>query len=152
MDVVMIKPGLDYFLQGENETMQPKQKIQTALNTVSSLLTQVHANSGGAGQSQKESRPARFFPEEKKSHKGVLRFWRGVGEQVNDNASIAKPIKMRLVGVAVFFFVAGILVSLNGSTIATQAVIHAPDKVLETAMNVSPDALAYVLNKANIGE
>ncbi|MCB1563682.1 MAG: hypothetical protein KDJ75_08925 [Alphaproteobacteria bacterium] len=114
-----------------------------------SSTTLPRANSGGAGNVSQNDRPARHF-----SHRNILGFWRAVGTHANDNAALVREHNRRvgLSYAAAALMMIGSTFGLNSSTVATQAVLHADSAVLAAAMDISPEALGYVLNHMDIGE
>lgn len=131
--------------------MNRKHKNEENMSSTPSLLTRPHDHLGGAGQSEKKSRAARPFSHTKKQ-KGFIDLWRGVGQQVNDNVEFVFKRRMGVVRVAALILVFGVAMTMNSSSIVTQAVLHTDDAVLSVAMDVNPDALGFVLNSMDIGE
>lgn len=102
---------------------------------------------GGAAASDKDKAAARSFSAHRHLH-----YWRGVGQQINDNKGHV-PRKWKIAALScVGVVIVGLGFALNSSVIITQAVMHADDRVLSTAMEVSPDSVAYLLNNMNVGE
>ncbi len=87
-----------------------------------------------------------------KKNQCALTYWKGVGQQTNDNLSRKVEARVGYSGMAIFAMVCGVILSLNSSAVATQAVMHTDDAVLSTMMDMNPEALAYVLNKMDVGE
>lgn len=85
-------------------------------------------------------------------NQSALEYWKGVGQQTNDNLSRKVEARVGYSGMAIFVMVCGVILSLNSSAVATQAVLHADDAVLSTMMDINPEALAFMLNKMDIGE
>ncbi len=101
-------------------------------------------------------RPIRAQPEagvpDAGTRKKRLNLWKNIGAQANDNGRHASSPWKVAGWVASFILLCGVLVSMNGSIIVTQAVLHADDAVLSTAMDISPDSMATALNMMDVGE
>jgi hypothetical protein len=79
-------------------------------------------------------------------------FWRGIGRQANDNASIAiigRTGYMRIAALAVLF---SALASLSSSAVITRAILDTDDRVMSAIMDINPESMGLILNKVNIGE
>lgn len=121
--------------------MNRNRKKKSNANAISQVSVQRHENLGDAGSSRKKIRHVRLF-----------RFWQGKGKLVNDNTRLAGVKKFNMVRVAGIMLALGMLATLDKSTVATQAVMHADSRTLSAAMDISPDALAFVLNEVKVGE
>lgn len=75
-----------------------------------------------------------------------------MGMLANDNSMRRALSKFRMASLVLGAVALGTILGMNSSAIATQAVLHANDRVLTTAMDVSPEALAHVLNAMDVGE
>jgi hypothetical protein len=100
---------------------------------------------------KKSNLPLNINPRVKKP-KGNFEFWEGLGRQANSNAANASVKWAGFASVASMVLMLGTIVGLNSSVAATQAVLHADDRILAAAMDMDADALAYVLNRVDVGE
>lgn len=114
-------------------------------------------NAGGSGPLLGDRTARLFFTlwrkkqEERKNRKSkTLAFQNKESEYANDYQPVQKPRPRMAMATAALLACAA--VGINSSTIATQAVLHASDGVLLTAMEISPEALAHVLNAVDVGE
>ncbi|MCB1652181.1 MAG: hypothetical protein KDI46_09020 [Alphaproteobacteria bacterium] len=127
------------------KTVNHKLKNNEETQKISTLVTLTRT--ADKAKLQKEAPPVRSF-----SH-GVMGFWKGVGAQVNDNAVVAIKKRGRLTAhAAVFAIMLGGTLCLNSTAVVTQAVLHTDDAVLSAAMDISPQAVGYLLNSINVGE
>ncbi len=70
----------------------------------------------------------------------------------NDNSVRRVLSQVRTFCFVLGAFVFGILAGTHSDTLATQAILHADEAVLNTVMDTSPQTLAYMLNEINVGE
>jgi len=71
----------------------------------------------------------------------------------NDNdTSEAVTFKKRTALCALCIIAGVAFAAANTSSIATQAIMNADERVLDHAMNTNPQALAFALNAMNVGE
>lgn len=83
----------------------------------------------------------------------MLEFQCKVSEYANDHLPDLKRWHLPRPAVAVAgVMICALALTMNASTIVTGVVLNASDQVLLTAMEISPDALAHVLNAVDVGE
>ncbi|MCC7305671.1 MAG: hypothetical protein IT558_05365 [Alphaproteobacteria bacterium] len=110
-----------------------------------------HVNAGGPDAS--ERRAARSFHSPEAREKIFSSSWKGIGQQGNDNPQAAgRRRHLSYAAVAGIVLIAGTTLAMNSSAVVTTALLHTDNSVLSEAMDVSPDAVAAVLNHMTIGE
>lgn len=131
--------------------MGSRKKNLNAAKSTQPSSTKSSAGSSGADRLKKNDPSARSFADSRQ-HTDLLKFWEGIGAQVNDNAHAFVKKQRKFKNVLVLGLLFGIASGMNSSAIATQVVLHSPDAALSAAMDVSPDALATILNQMDVGE
>ena len=88
---------------------------------------------------------------EEMQQSNILKIWKNVGVQANDNgmALCQKKRPVFFLLTAMFFLA---LIGANSSKIFTTVILRSDNTLLEKAMDVNPDAVAFALNQMNIGE
>ena len=120
--------------------MRNKQQLRKDFQSAQHPLSPPKVNSGGTAPSN-ERAAAHFF-------------WKNIMGQsgINDNKQRSALPKLRMVFLIVATFVCGAVLGAKASSIATQAVLQADERILVTAMDTSPEMLGSVLNAMNVGE
>lgn len=128
--------------------MKRRKHIRSEFNIALNRPTQTPEDPGVVGVPDRRNRPAR--------PSFVSGFWRGVGQQVNDNAGGSAGIRYLpgtwFAALSAFSLALGTLVSLSGSAVTLKTITYMDDRVLERAMEIDPDALAFMFNEVDAGE
>lgn len=128
--------------------MQPDKNIKDVNHPKS-----VSAAPGGRNALRKPAAPLSFWGKIKQQIKGVeIDLSRETLANDNLLGTKSKRKLSHMLAYSGVFIMSVAVLGLNSSAIATQVVLNSSDKVLSTSMEVSPDALAHLLNAINVGE
>lgn len=107
---------------------------------------------GAAGHKKNKRRPARISAE-KPSDPNHLVFWRGMGQELNDNGYAQKTSsKNYILVISMLALAAAVALSLNFSVISAQIAMHGHGAILSHAMDANPDMVAFMMNEISVGE